>query len=160
MTALRPLLPEDREAFQAFVRGLSAHARLNRFLAPIRELSPAALDALTRADQARHVALVATEDGRIVGEARYVALGASGHAEFAVAVADGSQRSGIGARLLGALVHLARQAGLQVLEGEVLRTNAAMLAFVRRFGFSVRSCPGEAYLVIAERQLDRVRRAA
>jgi acetyltransferase len=156
MTALRPLLPEDREAFQAFVRGLSAHARLNRFLAPIRELSPAALDALTRADQARHVALVATEDGRIVGEARYVALGASGHAEFAVAVADGSQRSGIGARLLGALVHLARQAGLQVLEGEVLRTNDAMLRLLRRAGFHLSTCVGDARLARAERELSGV----
>jgi acetyltransferase len=153
MTALRPLVPEDREAFQEFVRGLSAHARLNRFLTPIRELAPAALDALTRADQARHVALVATEDGRIVGEARYVALGESGHAEFAVAVADASQRNGVGARLLGALVRMARQAGLQVLEGEVLRTNAAMLRFLRRAGFHMSVCDGDARLARVERIL-------
>jgi acetyltransferase len=152
-TALRPLLPQDREAFQEFVRGLSAHARLNRFLAPIRELSPAALDALTRADQARHVALVATEDGRIVGEARYVALGASGHAEFAVAVADESQRHGVGARLLGALIRMARQAGLQVLEGEVLRTNTAMLRFLQRAGFRMSVCDGDARLAYVERVL-------
>ncbi|HEY6967110.1 MAG TPA: GNAT family N-acetyltransferase [Burkholderiales bacterium] len=152
-TALRPLVPEDRQAFQEFVRGLSAQARLNRFLAPIRELSPAALDALTRADQARHVALVATENGRIVGEARYVALGESGHAEFAVAVADEAQRHGIGARLLGALVRMARQAGLQVLEGEVLRTNAAMLRFLRRAGFRMSVCAGDARLARVERIL-------
>ena len=153
MIALRPIVPRDRDAFQAFVRGLSAGARLNRFLMPVRELSPASLMALTMPDQARHVALVATEDARIVGEGRYVALGSGGRAEFAVVVADDWQRHGIGARLLGTLMLEARRAGLHALEGEVLRTNTAMLAFVRRLGFCLKDCPGDARLAIAEREL-------
>lgn len=157
---LRPLVPQDRAAFQAFVRGLSAGARLNRFLAPVRELAPASLAALTAPDQVRHVALVAVEAGRIVGESRYVALGASHRAEFALAVADAWQRQGIGARLLGALVGAARLAGLHALEGEVLGSNATMLEFVRRFGFRLRACPGDATLMLAERELERARLAA
>src|SRR5262245_12786130 len=112
MTALRPLVPEDREAFQAFVRDLSAGARLNRFLMPVRELGPASLDALTTPDQAHHIALVAVEGERIVGEGRYVALGDSGRAEFAIAVADDHQRQGIGTRLIMELLRAARRAGL------------------------------------------------
>ena len=160
MIELRPIAARDRDAFQAFVRGLSERARLNRFLSPIRELSPAALDALTQADQARHVALIATEGGHIVGEARYVAQGASGRAEFAIAVADATQRRGVGARLLGALMQAARSARLYCLEGEVLATNVDMLDFVRRIGFRLRECPDDRRLVIAERQLGRVHVAA
>lgn len=153
MTALRPIVPSDRDAFQAFVSRLSTEARIHRFLIPVRELSPSALETLTRPDQARHVALVATEDGAIVGEGRYVALADTGRAEFAIAVADDWQRQGIGARLLGALMAAARSAGLQSLEGEVLRTNAAMLGLMRRYGFRSSICPGDARIACVERPL-------
>jgi acetyltransferase len=153
MTELRPLVPQDREAFQEFVRGLSPEARVNRFLAPVKELSPAVLEAMTQPDQGRHVALVAIEDGRIVGEGRYVALAGNGRAEFAIAVADAWQRRGIGARLLASLLVAARITGLQALEGEVLRTNTAMLNFMKRVGFALKSCSGDARLLVAERLL-------
>jgi acetyltransferase len=153
MIALRPIVAQDREAFHAFVRGLSLEARTNRFLYPVKELAPAALQALTQADQQRHVGLVALEGDRIVGEARCVALGDSGHGEFAIAVADEWQRQGVGARLLAALFAAARRAGLASMEGEVLRTNAAMLGFVRQAGFRLRICPGDGTLTVAERSL-------
>lgn len=150
---LRPLRPEDRAAFAAFVQGLSPASRLNRFFAPVRELAPPVLEALTHPDQQRHVAFVATEGGEIVGEGRYVALGDSGRGEFALSVADDWQRQGIGAKLLGALTHAARRAGLAALEGEVLRVNAPMLKFMARAGYRLRRCPGDATLTIAEREL-------
>jgi len=150
MIALRPIVPQDREAFHAFVRGLSRESRTNRFLSPVRELAPAALEALTQPDQARHVGLLAHDGAGIVGEARYVAVGDSRQGEFAIAVADDWQRRGIGARLLADLVAAARRAGIAVLQGEILRTNMAMLKFVRQAGFRVRTCPGDATLAIAE----------
>jgi acetyltransferase len=153
MIALRPIVPQDRTAFQAFVCGLSPESRTNRFLFPVKELAPATLQALVQADQARHVALVATEGAEIIGEGRYVALGDSGHGEFAIAVTDDWQRQGVGARLLAALSMAARRAGLAVLEGEILRSNAAMLQFVRQAGFRLRICPGDSSLAIAERNL-------
>ncbi len=154
MIALRPLGPRDRDAFQAFVRNLSPESRAHRFLAPVAELAPAVLQALTAPDPARHVALVAVDGERIVGEARVVALGDSGRGEFAIAVADEWQRQGIGARLLGALSAAALRAGLGFIEGEVLRTNAAMLGFMRRAGFRFLPCPGDARLTLVERRLD------
>lgn len=150
---LRPLGPQDACAFQQFVRALSPESRLHRFLFPVRELAPRLLAALTRPEQPRHVALGAFEGATIIGEGRYVALGDSGRAEFAIAVADRWQRKGVGARLLEALSHAARRAGLAMLEGEILRTNQAMLAFTRRAGFRVKICPGDATLAIAERDL-------
>ena len=149
---IRPIVPEDREAFREFVAGMSPDSRTNRFFSPVRELHPAMLQALTEPDQQRHVGLVATEDGKIVGEARYVALG-QGRGEFAIAVADQFQRRGIGARLIGALQAAARSAGLLFLSGEVMRTNSPMLHFSRQAGFQMKSCPGDARLTVVERSL-------
>ena len=150
---IRPIAPADREAYQAFVAGMSPDSRTHRFFSPVRELHPAMLQALTEPDQQRHVGIVATEDGRIVGEARYVALGPGGRGEFAIAVTDEWQRKGIGARLLGALQAAARSAGLLFLTGEVMRTNTPMLHFSRRAGFQMKSCPGDARLAVVERSL-------
>jgi len=157
---IRPLAPADREAFVAFVHALSEQARLYRFLQPLRELSPAAAAELTQADQLRRVVLVAIEGGRVVGEARYVTQEDGASAEFAIAVADDWQRQGVGARLLGALLAAARGAGLRSLRGEVLRTNVAMLRFVRRAGFRLSPCAGDARLAVAERELEPAALAA
>ncbi len=157
---LRALAPEDAESFRAFVHELSTQSRLNRFLVPLRELAPELAAALTQPDQRRHVALVATAGGRIVGEGRYVMLGEGGRAEFALAVADDWQRQGIGARLLAALTGTARRAGLRALEGEILRTNQPMLRLVRRAGFRLEPCAGDARLVVAVRELARLALAA
>ncbi len=153
MLAIRSIGPADRDAFQAFVQGMSDETRTNRFFSPVRELSPAILEALTEPDNKRHVGLIALEDGQIVGEARYVQLGQSGRGEFAIAVTDEWQRQGIGARLLGALQAAARSAGLLFLGGEVLRTNAPMLRFSRRAGFQLKGCPEDARLALVERSL-------
>ncbi len=153
LPTLRPISASDRAAFADFVARLSPASRTHRFLHPVKELAPAFLDALTRPDPRRHVCLVAEEDGVIVAEGRFVALEDGTRGEFAIAVADDWQRRGIGARLLGALMLAARRAGVTLLEGEVLRTNAAMLAFLRRLGFRLRICPGDARLTLAERSV-------
>jgi acetyltransferase len=153
MLAIRSIGPADRDAFQAFVQSMSQETRTNRFFSPVRELSPAILEALTEPDQKRHVGLVAIEGGQIVGEARYVQLGQSGRGEFAIAVTDEWQRQGIGARLLGALQSAARSAGLLFLGGEVLRTNVPMLRFSTHAGFQLKSCPEDARLAMVERSL-------
>jgi acetyltransferase len=153
MITLRPIGPADAPAFQAFVRGLSAQSRTNRFLFPLRELSPDLLRVLTEPDGTRHVALAAWARDVIVGEARFVALGRSRRAEFALAVADAWQKRGIGTRLLDALVAAAGRLRLEFLEGEILHENKSMLGLMRRHGFRLRSLPGDASLAQAELEL-------
>ncbi|HSN31730.1 MAG TPA: GNAT family N-acetyltransferase [Ideonella sp.] len=149
---VRPVLPQDAELEQSLVRELSPESRYQRFFNPLRELTPAALDAMTRIDYRYHVAIVAESFAggveRVVGEARYVVDDdGAGGAEFALVVADDWRRVGLAGRLLCSLAAHARAAGLESLHGEVLATNQPMLALLRRLGFARRMHPGDARLV-------------
>jgi acetyltransferase len=157
---IRPLEPRDREAFGRFVSGLSAASRYSRFMSPVRELPEITLERMVRHEPGRHTALAAVEDGQIIGEGRWVRLGASDRAEFALCVADAYRHRGLATRLLGALQEFARQAGLVVLEGEILADNEPMLRLMGRAGFRLRRCADDPRLMHAERRLEAVRLAA
>jgi acetyltransferase len=160
---MRPVLPQDAELEQSLVRSLSPDARYNRFFNPVRELPPELLAQMTQIDYQRHVAVVAESFdggvGRVIGEARYVVDDSGEAAEFAVVVADDWRRLGIAGRLLHALGRHACASGLKRLYGEVLASNAAMLAMLRRFGFARRMHAGDARLVHATLELQAAWRA-
>jgi acetyltransferase len=148
---LRPVLPQDVELEQALVRRLSVQARYNRFFVPIRELSKNVLEQLAHVDQRHHVALVVetVADGvaQAIAEAQYVVDETSLDCEFAVVVADEWQHLGIATRLVETLIEHARDAGLHHMVGDVLATNDAMLAMMRKLGFKLRTLSGDARLV-------------
>lgn len=142
---IRPMRPEDRDLEAEFVRHLSGDARYKRFMATMRELSDAKLRYLTDVDQVRHVALVATADidGRQVevGVARYIVDPVGTGCEFAIAVDDAWQRSGLAGLLMHALMGVARSRGLASMEGIVLAANYRMLHFTRQLGFRIERDP-------------------
>ena len=137
---IRPMRADDKPMEADFVRRLSSESRYGRFMATVRELSPAKLAYLTEVDQVRHVALaaVADPDGgpAIVGVVRYVVDPSGRDCEFAIAIDDGWHRSGLAGVLMGHLVEVARARGLATMEGFVLAANAAMLRLARQLGFA------------------------
>lgn len=162
---LRPVVPADLEAEEAFVAALSPHSRRMRFHGAMKQLPPAVLRAMTTIDQRGHVAWVAEAgcvdgEARVVADARYVVdeaaaplpaycglPAAATSAEFAVAVADDWQGVGLGRAMLQRLVRHARGAGLTRLRGTVLADNAPMLALMGRVGARMRSDPADATVV-------------
>jgi len=143
---LRAIRPEDAEALQRFVRGLSAETRYMRFVSSLRELPAAMLARYTQIDYDREVALVATVEMAnpahrnhlaevLVGLAHFLRNPDGTGAEFALVVADDWQRLGLGPALMLALLDAAREQGLAYLEGHVLATNQAMLRLMRRLNF-------------------------
>lgn len=144
---VRPLRPDDKPMEADFVRRLSSESRYGRFMATVRELSPAKLAYLTEVDQVRHVALaaVADPDGApaIVGVVRYVVDPDGTGCEFAIAIDDGWHHSGLAGILMGHLVEVARARGLEAMEGFVLAANAAMLRLARQLGFASHHDPGD-----------------
>lgn len=156
---LRPVLPQDDAQERDFVaHGLTSRSRYLRFQGGFAMLPEALLRSFTHVDYRNHFALVAESfpGGKQtqVGDARFVRDGAApGSAEFGIAVADAWGGLGIGKRLLCQLVVAARSKGVEVMYGDVLRDNRAMLSMARSVGFAVRRHPEEIRLVRVERPL-------
>lgn len=158
---VRAVQAADLQLESDFVaHGLTQQSRYQRFQTALSELPPGMARYFTEIDLRQHVALLAlaeTENGpQQVGEVRYVCDGElPDQAEFALAVADNWQGQGLGARLLRQLVRIARQHGVRLLYGDVLRTNIPMLALARAQGFAPRP-QGDARLVRMALALDHV----
>jgi len=138
---VRPIRPGDMSLEADFVRHLSMDTRYQRFMLTLSELSPAKLHYLTDVDQVRHVALVATmiKNGQevLLGAVRYIVDTTGRSCEFAVAVDDAWQGTGLAGILMQALIDVARSRGLVTMEGFVLATNTRMLRFASRLGFAL-----------------------
>lgn len=154
---IRPIRPTDEKIEADFVRHLSNESRYGRFMVAMNELPPAKLKYLTNVDYEHHMALVATEFGADdeveVGVARYVVTPGTSRCEFAIAVSDAWQGSGLAGRLMAALIDDARKKGLTEMEGFVLAANHKMLKFARQLGFSLRHDPDDAQTVYLMRKL-------
>ncbi len=124
---VRPARPQDFEAVRAMHAAMSADNMYLRFFS----MSPAAAEQearrVCRAPDSDHAALLAWQDGRLVGVGAYEPGGKPGVAEVAFAVADDMHGRGIASVLLEHLVWQARQRGLEAFIAETLAENSAML---------------------------------
>lgn len=154
---VRPITAADAALEADFVRHLSMDARYKRFMVTVRELPEAKLRYLTDVDQVRHVALGATveRDGQetLVGVARYAVDASGTGCEFAIALDDAWQGSGLAGILMHRLIEIARARGLATMEGSVLASNARMLKFTRQLGFVAQHDPEERDTVRVVRSL-------
>jgi acetyltransferase len=139
---IRPTLPQDRELQKDFFRSLSAESRHSRFMTRLKELPDALAEQFASIDYRSHLALLAEvfDGGRetMIGEARYV-VDADHHelCEFAISVADGWRRCGLGSALLSRLEHEAAASGINLMSAHTLVSNTAMCGLAVRAGYRV-----------------------
>lgn len=154
---LRAVRPDDGDKLQALVQGLSLQSRYRRFFYPIHELVPAMLVRFIDADPMHAITLLAVvmQNGveTDVGMAQYVTEPYPERWEFAVVVSDAWQRNGIAMRLIRNLICIARSAGIERIEGEVLTDNAPMRRLLLGMDFTIARHPDDAMLVRAAKQL-------
>ncbi|MFT7286308.1 MAG: acetyltransferase [Halieaceae bacterium] len=155
---IRPIRPEDATMETAFVDGLSAESRYNRFMYGMGKLSPRMLVRFTQIDYDREMALVVVlddhgEESRILAVARYVANPDGQSCEFALTVADDMQRQGIGRQLMQNLLDAGRDRGLEIMEGDVLSSNHKMLRFCESIGFRLIRNAEDAEVVAVRRHI-------
>ncbi len=157
VAVIRPATPADAQAIQALVRSLTPASRYSRFFSGVQELSPEWLERFSRAQPRQDVSLLATvlREGRevLVGMAQYAADPYPERCDFAVLVADEWQGHGIGRRLLHNLECLARAAGIERIEGEVLTHNSSMLGLAHAMGYEARRHPESALFLHVARSL-------
>jgi acetyltransferase len=154
---IRPLRPDDAARERAFINGLSAASRYQRFMHHLREAGDDLVARLVKTDYPRTLALAAVVDEngdeRIIGVARYCADGAA-ECEFAVVVADDWQCRGVATALVPLLFEQAARAGFSTIYGCILADNQRMIEFAEWLGLQVDApIPGEA-TVRAWRRLD------
>ena len=124
---VRPARAQDAEAVRAMHAALSPDNMYLRFFS----MSPAAAEQearrVCREPDSEHAALLAWQDGRLVGVGAYEPSGKPGVAEVAFAVPDDMHGRGIASVLLEHLVWQARQRGLEAFTAETLAENSQML---------------------------------
>lgn len=108
------------------------------------------LERFTHPSYPHNWALIATivEGGqeKEIGVARYASTESQGVAEFAIVVADEWQGLGIARQLFHELITVADRAGIECLEGIVMRENVKMLKLAKELGFAAQPDPHDATL--------------
>lgn len=148
---LRPPHAGDERALAAFHRALSDRSLFLRYFSVTR-VEP-------RFDDEAGLALLAevehAEGGsRIVGVGALAPTADASSAEMAVLVADAYQGQGLGSELLRRLMAIAAERRIQLVIGEMLPENEAMVALARRLGFTLTRAPGDSRIVRATLRLE------
>jgi acetyltransferase len=142
---IRPIRPEDVDLEKNFTRELSDEAKYFRYMNSVQELTPETLMRFTQIDYHYEMALIAVteiDNHEIeLGVARYVTNPDKRSCEFALVVGDRWQRQGIGHRLMHHLMEIARDRGLERMEGEVLSNNFKMLDLMKSLNFHITTSP-------------------
>jgi ribosomal protein S18 acetylase RimI-like enzyme len=123
---------EDCDALAKFLADLSLRTRYLRFFAGVLPASPAMLSVLT-GDRRDITALVATEQGAIIGHAMAAYTpdcDQSSLAHIGVVVADARQGQGVGSALMRALTAAIRDHGTRTMLMEVLPENRRVLTMI------------------------------
>jgi acyl-CoA synthetase (NDP forming)/GNAT superfamily N-acetyltransferase len=135
---IRCARPQDAAAVQAMHEAMSPENLYLRFFSLSR--NSAALEArrVGRPAGDGHAALLAWQDGRLIGVASYEPAGTAGSAEVAFAVPDDLHGRGVATLLLEHLVSLARRRGLTTFTAATLAENSAMLGVFSGAGLQAR----------------------
>ena len=124
---VRPARQQDFEAVRAMHAAMSEDNTYLRFFSMSPNAAEQEARRVCREPDADHAALLAWQDGRLVGVGAYEPAGKPGVAEVAFAVPDDMHGRGIASVLLEHLVWQARQRGLGAFTAETLAENSAML---------------------------------
>ncbi|MFM8466062.1 MAG: bifunctional acetate--CoA ligase family protein/GNAT family N-acetyltransferase [Oxalobacteraceae bacterium] len=140
---LRPIRPEDGEAYQRFFQSLDpVDVRFPMFVT-MHALRPSQRVRMTQIDYDREMAFVAVrkqaEDDpeEMLGVVRAIADPDNQDAEFAILVRSDLKGQGLGKLLMHQLIDYFQRRGTRQLIGEALPDNQALLGLVRRFGFEM-----------------------
>jgi len=157
VVTVRPIRPEDGTLTIDFFNRLSPESRYFRFMENLSELPASLVIRFTQIDYDREMALIAlvSEEGqeRQVGSARYTLTADGESVEFALIVDDQWQKSGLGRRLMGALIDCAREKSYRAMVGDVLSDNQKMLRLMTGLGFAILPHPDGQALKRVVRQL-------
>lgn len=149
---LRPIRGEDEPALMRAFYGPPPEEIARRFNVPSATMSHLTAARFTQINYDRQMVFVLTDQrapgsGDIFGLAGLACDPDNVVGDYAVVVRPELFGQGIGSFLMKTLIEYARARGLQILQGDVLRSNAAMLKLCADFGFEAKADPSSPDLV-------------
>ena len=154
---VRPVRPEDEPLYGPFFAGVTAQDLRLRFFAPVKEFTHAFIARLTQIDYARAMAFMAIEEasGALLGVVRLHANANHDAGEFAILVRSDLKGHGLGWLLMQLIIEYANAEGIGIIEGQILRENASMLAMCGELGFQIKPDPDDASVALAKLTIAR-----
>ncbi|MBE0689353.1 MAG: GNAT family N-acetyltransferase, partial [Anaerolineae bacterium] len=152
---IRPIRPEDEPLMAAFNTTLSERSVYLRYLQVLNLTQRLQHDRLARLsfiDYDREMALVAEKINdrtglpEVVGVARMTKMRNRPAGEYGMIVSDRYQGQGIGKRLLGRMIEVAKAEHLEQIIGIVLPENTEMIRLLEKYGFQMHHNEGEPVL--------------
>jgi acetyltransferase len=147
---IRPIRPEDEPLVVAFHRTLSEESVYFRYFHMMSLQYRTTHERLVRicfTDYERELALVVDRQDPASGAHTLLAVGrlsrvhGSNAAEFSMLVSDPYQKQGLGTALLGQLLRIGCDEGIDRVTAEILHENGAMQRVCRKLGFQLRTTP-------------------
>ena len=145
---VRPIRPEDEPLMVKFHESLSKESIYMRYFHMMNLDRRTAHERLTRIcfiDYDREMALVAERENPETGEREILGVarlsspgGVRSEAEFSILISDDFQQKGLGTLLLGRLLEVGREEGLQRITAEILFENRPMQHLSKKLGFGMR----------------------
>jgi acetyltransferase len=146
---LRPIRPEDEPLLVKFHQTLSDRSVQMRYFSPLKLGTRIAHERLIRVcfnDYDREMAIVAilsnekTGDQQLLGVGRLSKVPSAGReaeGEFAIVISDQWQNRGLGTKLLGEILRVARDERLARVTADILPENLEMQRVCERLGFKL-----------------------
>jgi len=151
---IRPASAFDVESLSIYFTSLSTTSRNKRFMGARADLC---VGKTSHPDHFTLLAEIRQEgQGTIIGETRYAYDAAARHGDFAISVADGFQRQGVGLRMMTAMERHASDLGHEMIAAETARVNAEMRGLAKKAGFEDTGL-GDWQSVHLAKRLSRVR---
>ena len=149
---VRPVQPSDKEALAEFFTHVSRDDLRFRFLSPIPEVRESLLNDLVHVDHDHKEDYLAfdSDDKTIIASAMMGANADKSEAEVAIVVRSDYKHRGMSWTFLKYVIEQARQGGIKKLQSIESRQNHAAIELEKEMGFSARSCPGDATLMLLE----------
>jgi acetyltransferase len=139
---IRPMKPEDEPLVADFLAACSDDTIYFRYFRRIKKWTHDMLIRFTQNDYDREVGLMAVGvppgPEVMMGVSRLVTTPDRHEGEFALIIADPWHGKGLGSKLMGRLIEVAREMGVKRLRGDVLSGNHPMLALMEKLGFALK----------------------
>ena len=158
---VRPVEPADKDALADFFDHVSREDLRFRFLSPIPEVGDSLLEDLVNVDHDHKEDYIALDidDKTIIASAMIGANEDKSEAEVAIVVRSDYKHRGMSWTFLEYVIDEARRSGIKKLQSIESRSNHAAITLEKEMGFSARSYPGDASLMLLEFDLTKSRPA-